>query len=222
MNQLVQYDASTDGFLSVPQTAGGTIRGSILKFSDGEYTTRNGDCLNNFRLVAVGAWTGWVRWSGGKPAETIETTGPHPLRDELGWFDESQWESGLDGSPADPWRDTRNLYLVNQETGEEFTFSTMSFGGRRAVEDLVRQISNIRTAHPRACPIVELHSEKMKTRFGMKQKPKFSVVGWTGTGDKPVQQKLPPATEIIDDDIPFTWVAALIAPFALMIASYVI
>jgi hypothetical protein len=63
MNELIQYDSGPkDGFLSVPQTAGGTTRGSIVKFSDGEYTARN-ERLNNRQFVAVGAWTGWVRWA---------------------------------------------------------------------------------------------------------------------------------------------------------------
>src|SRR5262245_48953245 len=77
-----------------------------------------------------------------------------------------------------------NLYLVDQVTGEDYTFSTSSIGGRRAVEDLCRQIRNIRTSHPRACPVVELKTEKMKTRFGLKPKPKFQVISWVGTSER--------------------------------------
>jgi hypothetical protein len=200
----VQYDTSlADGFLSVPQPSTGTIKGDILKFSDGDFSTRNDDCLNNSQLAATGAWSGWVRWQGGKPTETRELNGTLLLRESLGYNDQSEWEKGLDGTPSDPWCDTRNLYLADPKTGEEYTFTTSSIGGRRAVEELCRQIANIRTAHPRACPIVELNSEKMKTRFGMKSKPRFNVVNWIGLNEKPVTQKLPPASEVFNDDIPF-------------------
>jgi len=72
MNQLVQYDEPQDGFMSVPQSGNSAIRGSILKFSSGEYSTSSA-VMNGRTLVVAGAWTGWIRWEDGKPTETKVT-----------------------------------------------------------------------------------------------------------------------------------------------------
>jgi hypothetical protein len=49
---------------------------------------------------------------------------------------------------------------------------------------------------------VELSTEKMKTQFGLKPKPKFKVVNWIGLSERRVTPKLLPATEILDDGLP--------------------
>ena len=40
----------------------------------------------------------------------------------------------------------------------------------------------MRSAHPGAVPIVELRSAPFPTRFGMKSKPCFKVIGWKSAG----------------------------------------
>ena len=42
----------------------------------------------------------------------------------LGDLDQSQWELGLDGAPADPWQHLVYLVLQNADTSEMFTFTT--------------------------------------------------------------------------------------------------
>jgi hypothetical protein len=75
------------------------------------------------------------------------------------------------------------VYLVDQQSAAEHTFVTKSKGGRAAVSTLRNQLANMRAAHPRAVPIVELGSGKMKTGFGPKAKPWLKVVGWLKGAD---------------------------------------
>jgi hypothetical protein len=124
----------------------------------------------------------WVRWADGKPAEyRVRRPGESlPDRDDLGDTDESEWQTGPDGKPRDPWQNTRFVYLIDPETAEAFTFSTSSWGGRGAVIDLGDQIKRMRFARPGAVPVVELHAAPMPTKFGKKSKPLFKVVDWVG------------------------------------------
>jgi hypothetical protein len=176
-----------DGF-GVQENSGDTsIVGKMLKFTDGRYTVDKTETLPaDTTLVAVNVMTAWVRWEGGKPEHRVTKPGQlHPDREDLPDLDESQWPPGLNDEPSDPWRDTRYLHLIDPQTGGDYTFVTDSYGGRRAVGDLKSAIVNVRYAHPAAVPVVQLHSTTMKTRFGLKQRPEFKVVGWRGKQETP-------------------------------------
>ena len=133
--------------------------------------------------------TVWVRWDDSKPIEhRITHPGQlHPDRADLPDLDQATWERGLNGDPADPWRDTRYLRLIDPRTGQDFTFVTDTYGGRKAVGDLKSQIANVRFAHPGAVPVVQLGSTMMKTAFGLKPRPEFKVVGWRNKNNGAVQ-----------------------------------
>jgi hypothetical protein len=193
--------SNDDGFAAIPQTSASLLRGKIIKFDAGDYFC-GGDIFGAADLVATGAKAFWARWCEQHIAEVREGP-PHPDRSELGHHDRLQWEPGLNGEPADPWHDTRHLYLIEQTTAEEFTFVTSSFGGRSAVAELSRQICSVRAAHPRACPIVELTFEKMPTRYGLKKRPKFRVRDWIGTDIKREPTSQPLLTSALNDEIPF-------------------
>jgi hypothetical protein len=175
---------TNDGF-AVPEnsSSGSMIMGRMLKFNnDAEYVFNKTEKLSaETTLVAVGVATVWVHWVDGKPAEhRITHEGHvHPDREDLPDQDQDLWPPGLSG-PADPWKDTRYLHLVDPQTGMDFTFVTDTFGGRRAVSDLKSQIRNVRSAHPLALPVLQLKSTTMPTKFGVRQRPEFKVVGWTG------------------------------------------
>jgi hypothetical protein len=152
----------------------------------------------------------WVRWQDGKPVEyrVREPGRALPFRDELGYDDKSEWETGRNGEPQDPWKNTRLVHLVDPETAEAFTFSTSSMGGRSAVADLGDQIGRMRAAHPDAVPVVELRAAEMPTKHGRKSKPVFKVVGWkTASGEREeiVERQISPPTtkHDMDDEIPF-------------------
>ena len=130
----------SDGF-GVPENAGGQfIRGQMLKFIDGSFIIDKTEPLPDEPLVAIGVVTAWVRWgeddNGNKrPLEHRVTAAGqiHPDVDDMPDRDEDLWPPGLNGEPADPWKDTRYLHLINPRTGGDLTFVTDSFGGRRGV-----------------------------------------------------------------------------------------
>ena len=122
------------------------------------------------------------------------------------------WPPGLNDEPSDPWRDTRYLRLMDPKTGADYTFTTDSYGGRRAVGDLKSQIANVRSVHPVALPIVQLTSTMMPTKFGQKPRPDFKIVDWRGFREttpprdagKPTGKIASPAkADDMDDEIPF-------------------
>jgi hypothetical protein len=215
---LMQPLPVDDGWTDAAQEAGErTIRGRLLKFADFRWTAgKEGEEIEEgTRLVALATVAMWQRWEDGKPVETrMRQSGRRlPDRDELGYDDESKWEEGPGGEPQDPWRNTRLVYLVDPQNAEALTFSTSSWGGRGAVNDLGDQITRMRTVHVDAVPIVELRSAEMPTKYGRKSKPVFKIVGWrTADGDEPapVERQISPreAKRIVDqhemdDGIPF-------------------
>jgi hypothetical protein len=206
-----------DGWGDAAKEAGERpIRGTLLKFADWRWTMGKEatPVEAGIRLVAMATQAMWVRWEDGKPVEyrAREPGRRLPDRDELGHDDKELWEEGPDGEPKDPWQSTRLVFLVDPQTAEAFTFSTSSWGGRDAVNNLGDQIARMRSAHPDAVPIVELGAAEMPTKYGRKSKPLFKIVGWkTATGEAPVNERevLPrQAKQIVDkhemnDEIPF-------------------
>ena len=174
-----------DGFSVLENSRGQFIRGQITKCNDGVYIVDKTQPLPDEPLVVVGVVTAWRKWGKDENGETkpiehrITAAGQiHPSRDDLPDQDDSLWPLGLDGEPADPWRDTRYLYLVNPRTGADYTFITDSYGGRRGVGSLKSKIMNVRMAHPGAVPVVKATSAPFKTSYGMKKRPEFEVIGW--------------------------------------------
>ena len=167
------------------------IVGKMVKFTiDGKYKVDKAEILpDNTTLVAMDVTTVWVKWDDGKPIEhRITQPGQmHPDRADLPDQDKATWERGLNGEPADPWRDTRYLRLIDPRTGQDYTFVTDTYGGRKAVGDLKSQIANVRFAYPGAVPLVQLGSTMMKTAFGLKPRPEFKVVGWRNKNNAAVQ-----------------------------------
>ena len=191
MNELVRKQdiavaiASDDGWDDAAAEASQrVIRGSLLKFADWKWTLGKEatPVAEGARLVALACTAGWVRWQGGKPVQYLmrEPGKRLPDREDLGDNNAGAWELGPDEQPRDPWQFTRFVYLVNEKSAEQLTFSTSSWGGCDAVVMLADQIGRMRTAHPGAVPIIELHSAPMTTKFGRKSKPLFRVACWHG------------------------------------------
>lgn len=150
MQQELMRQQQSDGWDSVPENTGQLIIGAKLKFKDGAWFA-DGEKVGNAKdatFAVADVTVAWVHWLGKKPIEH-RVTKPgqrHPERDELPDRDEKLWEPGLDGSPEDPWKDTRYVLLIDIVSAAEFTFITDTHGGRRAVRDLKRQVSNSRRA----------------------------------------------------------------------------
>jgi hypothetical protein len=201
-----------DGFSVAERGSGSPIVGKMLKFTiDGKYKADKADILpDNTTLVAINVTTAWVKWEDGKPVEHLITQPGqlHPDRDDLPDQDKTTWELGLNGEPADPRRDTRYLRLIDPWTGQDYTFVTETYGGRKAVGELKSQIANVRFAYPGAVPLVQLGSTMMPTSYGLKPRPEFKVVGWRNNGNAPVQlprgpQNKPPEQHVSEIEPPF-------------------
>jgi hypothetical protein len=217
MNDLIVANID-DGFDVQEPIGAGMIVGKMLKFTiDGHFVADKVERLPaNTTLVAMAMVTAWVHWDAGLPVEHRVTTQPgqHPVREELPDRDETKWPPGLDGKPADPWRDSRYVHMIDPNTGGDFTFVTETYGGRRAVGDLKAKIRNFRSVHPAAVPVVMLASTMMPTKFGPKPRPDFKITGWHGRRDDApapaaiaigkVSKSAPAVTaDAMDDDIPF-------------------
>jgi hypothetical protein len=214
-----------DGFDNVPLDDSGFIRGELFKFKTGEFLLGN-TVLNGQHFIVTGVLVAWVEWRDNKPTYHVtEANKRHPERDEWGDLDPAEWPPGLDGDPADPFRDTRHLFLLDRQA-REYTFVTSSWGGKKAIGTLTAQIRNMRSmspAHAEARPVIELAADKFNSpKFGQIWKPLLSVVEWVSlTGGKlqlraeppRLDQKPEPKSEAmsapidhkteLDDDIPF-------------------
>jgi hypothetical protein len=201
-HQIVVAD---DGFGAQENSGASMIRGKMIKFKDGKFTVDKTETLPaSAKLIAISTIMAWVHWDDSKPVEhrVTQTGQSHPWRDELGDLDREEWPAGLDGQPADPWRDTRYLHLIDPKTAAAYTFVTDSIGGKKAVGELKEQIGVYRRVNPGAVPIVQLVSTTMKTKYGTKPRPEFKVVGWQHIEEaKPALPSKP--SRDMDDDIPF-------------------
>jgi hypothetical protein len=188
--------------------------GRMMKFNNGTYYVDKTEVMPlGTILVVVSVTTLWIKWQGGRPVERrVSYPGQqHPVRDDLPDQDESLWEEGLSGEPADPWKDSRYLRCVDPQTGADYTFVTDSYGGRRAIGELKSQISNVRFAHPGAVPVIALASTTMPTDYGPKPRPQFKVTSWKSLSGEAVTERQATAqitdnkrtARGFDDDLPF-------------------
>ena len=53
----------------------------------------------------------------------------------------SEWESGIDGQPRQPWEHVVIVYLVNLGTGEIYTYTAATIGAHIAYDELKRRSS---------------------------------------------------------------------------------
>jgi hypothetical protein len=180
------------------------FEGELVTFNAGQYLVGGSkyrkELATGMSLAALAVKFVWKHWRDKRVVELItEVGGRYPRREELGHRDESKWERGLDGRPADPLQDSREILFVNPTTFETYTFCTSSFGGRRSVDELDSAMRNARRIRPDAVPLVSLESQPMPTRFGVKCRPYFRILRWdTGTEQPAIA---PPANDL-DDEIP--------------------
>jgi hypothetical protein len=159
------------------------IRGSLLTYANKQYFAGTGKFREEIPigtcLIALTARAGWKRWQDGKVVDFIPEVGGHyPRRHDLDCRDERDWPCGPGGKPSDPWQDSREVVLINQDDYTEYTFCTSSGGGRSAVDALASSVRSARLLRPGQLPIVELGWKPMNTSFGLNSKPSLKVVGW--------------------------------------------
>ena len=129
----------------------------------------------------------------------------HPRHEDLPDRDKTLWQPGLDGKPADPWKDSRYMHLIDLRTGQDYTFVTDTDGGRMAVGELKNAIRNVRIARPGALAVIKLDTGTFKSRkFGLVPRPVFEIVEYRGGELKEVpaqlsdQSKPPEQASVVD------------------------
>jgi hypothetical protein len=195
------------------------LRGDRLKNVDGRWSGP-GDAPVPEKMLAIGSIRAVQRWQNQKIADCIVETAaerlPH-VADLNAEVPKSEWEPGLDGKPKPPWQNVWGFYLVNPDDGSIYTFINGTIGARICYEKLHDRIQMMRTFRgTQVAPIVKLDSRPMKTQFGTKLRPEFTVVGWVGLNGntspaiehKPTTATLEPvaelsASEVLSDEIPF-------------------
>ena len=173
------------------QVAPASIVGRMNKFDGkgGGFVTNDDDATvgNNIDFVALCDQTliGWIKFRGeGEPPDRqmglLYDGFTMPPRGRLGDDDQTKWEIGLDGKPADPWQHFMYLVLQNGSTGELFTYTTSSVTGRRAVGNLLRHYDRLQKANPDQYPVVRLKVggfQHRDERVGWVPVPLLAVVG---------------------------------------------
>jgi len=193
VNSLVTAQTDDGWDDAAAENAQRVIKGTLLRFNDWRWTKgkEGTEVEEGTTLVALGTAAAWVKWYDGKPVEYLMRQPGKKLPDRGELSDPEgcgTWEIGPDGKPKDPWQNTRFVYFVDPVNAEAYTFSTSSWGGRQAVNDLAEQIQRVRYGKPGASPLVELHAEPWMTKFGRKSKPFFKVIDWRG-GPEVIDQR---------------------------------
>lgn len=165
-----------------------TIVGKILKFSKGDYTAGQHDeeVATGTRMVADmdELMVGWVKWSGGKPAEhrmgRVADAFQAPTRKDLGDLDKGEWETDDKGEARDPWQFS-NYLITMDSSGQLYTLTTSSRGGLNAIGELCKHFGKMMRQKPDEFPVIELGVDSYKhsnKSYGKIYVPMFKIVGW--------------------------------------------
>jgi len=214
-----------------------------LKFAKGDWTKGFKDeetpvgATAQFVVDVLSYERGWVRWENKQP--TFRRMGRkidgfiQPTKNELPERDESSWPYNNRGERQDPWQETfqinlRDINAVNNDDDGLVTFTTTSWGGRKALGTVIKTYAREASKHPGCMPVVLLNSRMRPTDFGEQPTPVLKIVYWQPFGEgaappgaasmpAPATQPQLPTDEVLtlptksdqplhkdlDDDIPF-------------------
>lgn len=168
--------------------------GAFLKFSKGEWLLgQNDDEVDLGRRLAANMdelSIGWIRWADGKPAERrmgLLSQGHKPeTRDQLGYTDQTLWDTDDQGKPKDPWNFTNELPLADPETGEQMTFSASSKGGIGCIGNLCKAYGKEYRQRQGMVPVIELARDSYKhPTYGKTYVPVVTIADWVANSSVP-------------------------------------
>jgi hypothetical protein len=180
------------------------IQGEILRCVDGYWSLRDGTAIApDTSLLAIATNEALQHWRDQTVVNEIRKRPGEALpdADELNaQISCSEWEEGLDGQPRPPWQHVYIAYLINTDDASLYTFINSTVGARIAVERLQDKVRWMRTLRGgQVAPLVRLDSKLMKTRFGQKMRPEFTIVGGRKIGGGGLQSK--PVRQIEQDKL---------------------
>jgi hypothetical protein len=163
------------------------IQGAVIKCVDGHWSSRDGVSFPvDTKMLAMGTAIAVQCWKDQKPIDTIlkQPGEPLPDVDELNAkIAHSDWELGLDGKPRPPWIKQFIVYLLDPADAALFTFINGTVGAEIAVDRLKSKVAWMRQLRgSNVVPLIKLDSKPMKTRFGQKKRPEFTVLEWRQLG----------------------------------------
>jgi hypothetical protein len=219
-NLPVNYEEDTDDGYTPVETSDRMIVGDLIKYTSDNGWTENGPPVeSNKKLAAVAVNKVLQRWQEERVVETIAQK-PLPDPDDMNLaIPQSEWEEGPDGKPRPPWQLAFIVYLLDIGTCEKLTFVSATIGAKIAVSALQDRVAWMRKLRGSdVVPQVELSFRPMSTRFGMRKRPDFKIVGWldlkAGVGEPPPALLQTPPTELnevtpptkaeeMNDELPF-------------------
>jgi hypothetical protein len=184
----------------------GIIRGAMLKFSaTAEWERRDGETIGpGVKLIVTDIVRAVLKWSANKnerpEAKIIPPGRPFP---DVAAMNEAipkeQWRQGPAGLQG-PYQAQQAVVMLEPKSMDTFTYTTSSIGGFIAVRELVDKVTTMRKYRGPVSPIVTLGDVAMRTRFGERRRPHFSIVDWIRMGgpDEPKQAALPAPSPVIE------------------------
>lgn len=168
-NSFKNVQVNTDD--SSPGTLGGFLR---FDFKDGSWSFgRDSDEVTE-DLVAINIRTfahGWKLWANGKVTSVlVSITEPEP-----------PCPPPVDDKHASAARGFAGAFWDDGKPGEQLVFETNSYGGRKAVNDLIEMVKQrVLAGSAYLFPIVRLKSESYKNqKHGSTiYNPRFELVDW--------------------------------------------
>lgn len=204
MNNLTTNQYADHFMHEARQDAG---MGRALEFKKGDYLVDGRVIpLGTTYIVYCKEWIKqWVKFGVGcildRKVYHVSRHEMAPDRQELDDTDQTKWRTGNDGKPWDPWSLQYLLPFVDQASSEVLVFRTHTWGGKRAVGNLIVDWSNKVRYGGEQNPIIKIgvFQEQMR-KFGKVARPEFQVIGWDQEGE-PVA--MPSISDDISDSIPF-------------------
>jgi hypothetical protein len=174
-----ESQVSTDRF-DYEDDDGDSGFGTIEKFVDGEWTTGGLPVDRTRRLIAIGTDVNIRRWKAKKIVKRFVEK-PLPNIDLLNQsVPKDEWEVGRNGKKCAPYEHAYIVHLLDLNTAERTTFASATWGAKRGqcnLRDKVKWMRRLKNNN-NIVPQVELTWAPFPTRYGMKKRPEFKVVGW--------------------------------------------
>ena len=128
-----------------PKVAECIVKGTLLKFADWKWTKgkESIEIECGTALVALGTTAAWVKWSGGNSlsgTRCVRLVKDCPIATSLAILKGRDWEIGPGQQAQGPLAEHALHLLRRPDQCRSITFSTSSWGGRQAVNDLAEQI----------------------------------------------------------------------------------
>jgi hypothetical protein len=148
----------------------GDFVGMPLKFQKGRWSkaVAKGETVEigeteTFIVDPLSYCSGWVRWEAKSVTAKIGPGRPIdgfilPVRDRLPDQDTSRWPFGRSGKREDPWKENHQITMKDTADDTLLTWVTSSWGGRKAIGQLISAFIRERKAHPGLFPVVLLSS----------------------------------------------------------------